>query len=44
VVAGPLPISILDHEDTWREGPEFVALVPTADGEPEAARPGERAG
>jgi len=34
VVAGPLPVSVLDHDDAWREGPEFLALVPTVPQDP----------
>jgi hypothetical protein len=37
VVAGPLPSSVLDQEDAWCEGPEFVALVPHLDGHPGGA-------
>jgi hypothetical protein len=32
VLAGPLPLSILDHDDAWLGGCEFVALVSGADG------------
>jgi hypothetical protein len=35
MVTGPLPPSVLDDDDAWREGPEFVALVPVVHGEPE---------
>ena len=33
VVAGPLPASVLDQDDAWHGGREFVALVPVVQGE-----------
>jgi len=31
VVSGPLPLSVLDDDGSWREGHDFVALVPSED-------------